>query len=926
MARSLACAALALFGVPTAAEAQVCGDEVVLNRLDAGTTGIELLAADGAPVVGGPFSLRIEGAFPNSSGALIYSPIEAPFFDPTYGAIFHFGVPFSTVFFGTDSQGSSPKKFNLPAVDPSLCGGFVIFQAGVFDPGAQNGVAVSNALRVVAGVRPARLFFGDPAGQSAADSVLGDLDGDGLRDLITAIPFSTRLGLPGGGFASTGVDIPFGGSSVEVADLNGDGHQDVLLASTLFGVYRGDGTGDFTGAAFFSSGGPRAVIDDFNLDGILDVATAGASTAFHPGTGLGLFDFPTTFATGPTVDVAVGDLDEDGFQDLVALNYSTDRAVSMLGDGTGDFELEGPFVVGFQPHRVVVGDFNGDTLLDIVTANEILSDITLRTGNGNGFFAPITTTVPTGFGAPRDLIATDLDGNGTLDLAVVNEKDEDVTVMLGNGDGTFPDVENIAGVHGPAAVEALDYDLDGDLDLVLFGESDGHVVLTGDGSGRFEGVRHFQVGEFEAEILVADMDRDGVDDVLVHDRDRFDVLLGARTGPLSQATYPHPTHRASLGDFDGDGFQDVLIQDTSFTDTLSVLLNAGDGTLEPPLSFQLDHLSHFAEDVNGDLLTDIVMTHHPTQSPGPLSVSICNGDGTFAAPTYYAASDWFNAFLLEDLNADGFVDALYGIDETIHVRLNAGDGTFGAEASYPMVEHVRRLLALDVAGGSELDLVYTTWDADTLHVRINAGDGTFGSEMNTPVNDAPPLVGDMNGDFALDLIIGTQQYLNQGDGTFAPGITIPFSLDEGRLVDVTDDGVLDLVGLEDSTVSSFTYAAAVSVRVGVGDGTFEPEVRTETTLLDDLRTGMLHVLDVDGDAILDAVVVATQVGDVTVYHGNGDGTFGSAELYFVGRKFPYPMFGILDFVTGDFDGDAIPDFFAANTDGRAAVLTNLLGE
>ncbi len=925
----LAAAVLFCAATPSVGVAQACATEVVLKRLDAGTVGPELTTPDGAPAIGGPFSIQIENAFPNSSGALVFSTIEAPFFDPTYGAIFHFGVPFKTSFFTTDSEGNSPREVDLSVVVPSACGVSAIFQAGVFDPGAQNGIAVSNALRLVVGERVGRFFEpGIPAGQSGVDSVLGDLDGDGLRDLVTTDPLSVRLGLVGGGFAAGGFELPTSAVTVEMADLTGDGDQDVLTAGSGFTVYAGDGNGGFTGAASFAGDGARAVLDDFDLDGNLDVVLSGTSTSLYTGTGNGFFNFPVDFATGDSVDVECGDLNDDGFQDVVSVIRSTDRVLTMTGDGTGNFQLNGPFVVGTAPERVAIGDFDGDTLLDVVTANEFSRDITLRPGNGNGFLSPIAATVPTGKGVPSDLLATDLDADGDLDLAVVKDFVEDVSVMLGNGDGTFGNVEHLAGVHSASAVEATDYDLDGDLDLVLLGGT-GHVVLHGDGTDRFSGVRHFDVGGVSPvfssgvfEVLKADMNLDGVEDAVVRSDDDLHVLIGSRSGPVSNSGTTVGSNRAALGDFNGDGFQDVVLEDGSIQSEISVLLNGGDGTLGAPTSFMPANRAFglFAEDVNGDLVSDLLLDH-----VSQLSVWIANGDGTFAGPALYAATGNFDQIELVDLNGNGSLDLAYVVDDMLFVRINAGNGTFGAEVAYSAVANVSGLTLVDVGGGSGLDFVYTT--AGAAHVRINAGDGTFGSEDTYTVDGSEILTGDINVDLFTDLIVGTQALINQGNGTFALGISIGSSLDERRLVDVTSDGVVDFVGLEFMfDFGTNMWFAAIGVRVGRGDGTFEPKVTAQDTSTRGRNTAPLLIVDLDGDAVLDGVIVATDLGDVVVFPGNDDGTFGAPDSYYAGRELTPMVGGGLGTVeTIDLDGDGIQDLFVT-ADDRVALLTNRLGE
>ncbi len=939
-------ALVAVVVVHSVSTAQVCGTEVVLKRLDAGTAGPELTTPDGAPVVGGPFSLRIEGAFPNSSGALVYSPVEAPFFDPTYGAIFHFGTPLKSVFFTTDGSGASPLQFPLVAVDPFLCGGFVVFQAGVFDPGAQNGVGVTNALRMVVGEHTGRIFepelFTDRGGQ---DFALGDLDGDSLRDLATVIddPFtadhvlSVRLGRVSGGFEETGSDTSFnvqgGGfpqtvarASVELADFTGEGDLDALVVSQEengFHVFLGDGNGDFSGSVLSPAGlvPLQAAIEDFDLNGVLDVVVANSGdtmTSVHLGLGTGSFGTPTTFATGGAHDVVCGDLNDDGFTDVVGALRDTDRVSSMTGDGTGDFQLKGPFVVGFGPTHVVLGDFDGDTKLDVVTANLFSDDITLRPGNGNNFFSPVTTVIPTDGGTPRDLLATDLDGDSELDLAFVSDLNENVTLMYGNGDGTF-ELERVSRIPSPDAVNVTDFDLDGILDLMVVGAKDNstlggddgyHVAFPGDGAGRFRGIKQFLIGlgVNDGEVIIADMNNDGLDDAVVRGGKEVHVLLGSRTGSISSSGRTADSEEHLVRDFDGDGFRDVVLVDDG---SVSVLLNAGDGTLGVPITSASisDPRFVFAEDLDGDTATDLIVASFTA-----IEVFIGNGDGTFAPPASYTLNGGQiigpTRFYAVDLNGDALVDLVFTLAGSLVVRLNAGDGTYGAEVAYPSVGRIDQFFTEDLGGSAEPDLVYAV--DDVVKVRINVGDGTFVNEATYAAANADfsLLSGDLDGDQDIDLIGAQQVLLNHGDGTFFSGASIPVFLHHPIvLLDVNDDDDLDYVGM---TVDP----SEISVVLGNGDGTFAAPLNSATD--DFWRFTPLLFEDFDGDAVLDVIFSVTGEEQLFMLPGSGDGTFGTEVPY-------YGSFAAEDLRSADFDGDGIRDLVQTNS-GIASVLINQLGE
>ncbi len=919
----------ALLVLPAVAEAQACGTEVVLKRLDAGAVGPELTTPNGAAVVGGPFSLRVTGAFPNSSGALVYSPVEAPFFDPTYGATFHFGAPFKAVFFTTDSEGNGPPEFALAALDPFLCGGFVIFQAGVFDPAAQNGVAVSNALRLVVGSSTGRIFRPEPplAG-GGHDSVLADMDGDGLRDLVAVhstrnqFPIlnpgvhtvSTRLGLPTGGFAETGTDfvVDDEAASVDAADFDGDGHVDVIttvdsgnrfLPDNRFQLILGDGNGGLSPAGFFPAGidPVRAAIDDFDLDGRLDVVVAAIGdtrTSVRYGEVGGGFSVPTWFEIGGAADVATGDLDENGFPDFVAAIKATDRVAVMAGDENGDFTLNGPFVMGAGPHRVALGDFDGDTDLDLVTANHASEDITLRPGNGNGFFSGVTTVLPTGRWAPRDILAADLDSDGALDLAVVNTWYEDVTLMLGNGDGTF-EHEHVGGLHSPDAVHSTDYDLDGNLDLLVTGDpsehdmpyGESHAVFPGDGEGRFEGVRHVHHGEkaldsFGFETLVEDLDNDGLEDVIVNTRDGFSVSIGLggeRFAPTVTYAIPSPSRGFSLDDFDSDGFMDVVLihPGPGSKSDIAVLLNAGDGTLGSPSTLTTAFVGDvYSKDVDGDTFPDLVIAYGTSQAISFLSVAISKGNGSFEFPGFYGAGGFVTDLVPEDLNGDTFPDLAYSVtDETFNVRLNKGDGTFTSAVVHPAVDANHLLLS-----------------------------------------------GDLNNDLALDFLAGTEVFLNDGAGAFTSAGSVAIALAWPVLHDVDGDGVLDIVGVE---MTGFWGAippqsiGAVGVHLGNGDGTFGAQLtspgHTFFGIGDFFRTSGLFLDDLDGDGLTDAVLLDVPAGEITMFRGDGGGTFSGPETHFVAR-------GIEALRSADLDGDGIRDLVAGSISGRFAVLINQLGE
>ncbi|MFI5364601.1 MAG: FG-GAP-like repeat-containing protein [Candidatus Binatia bacterium] len=285
---------------------------------------------------------------------------------------------------------------------------------------------------------------------------VGDFNGDGHLDLAVANGFpstvSILLGTGTGSFgAATNFTVGFGADSVAIGDFNGDGHLDLATANAgdnTVSILLGTGTGSFGAATNFGVGTyPTSVaVGDFNGDGHLDLAVANgndSTVSILLGTGTGSFGAATNFGVGTYTyypsSVAVGDFNGDGHLDLATANEGTVSV--LLGTGTGSFGAATSFGVGCgspdTPDSVAVGDFNGDGHLDLAVAihndNEgACNTVSVFLGTGTGNFGAET---PFGVGdGPWSVAIGDFNGDGHLDLAVVNGGDNTVSVLL-NGCG-----------------------------------------------------------------------------------------------------------------------------------------------------------------------------------------------------------------------------------------------------------------------------------------------------------------------------------------------------------------------------------------------------------------------------------------------------------------------------------------------------------
>ncbi len=188
-----------------------------------------------------------------------------------------------------------------------------------------------------------------------------------------------------------------------------------------------------------------------------------------------------------------------------------------LGSATFGFDMSKPAnpTTGAYPLGIAIADFNSDGIPDIATANSGSDPVTVLLGNGDGTFtaAPSLTA-----GASPDAIVTaDFNGDGIPDLAVANYGSDAVTVFLGSGGGAFSAVSSAPATgDGPIAMAVGDFNGDGYTDLVVANNTDGTVgVLLGEGNGSFEPMVSYAVGAGPVSIAVADFNADGKLDLAV---------------------------------------------------------------------------------------------------------------------------------------------------------------------------------------------------------------------------------------------------------------------------------------------------------------------------------------------------------------------------------------------------------------------------
>ena len=319
----------------------------------------------------------------------------------------------------------------------------------------------------------------------------------------------------------------------------------------------------------------EVVAADLDGDGDKDLATANFNSNYVTvvlNNGDGTFAYRVNHylgvLQGGSTDIYATDFDGDGDIDLaLSRMHAPSTVVIMLNNGDATFASPVHYDVDDSPRGIFTADFDGDSDRDIVTANYTLSTVSILENNGDGTFMPaVDFSAGLGTEGALDVEASDLDGDGDIDLAVSNSVDATAYVLLNNGDAGFAAPLGYATGGGAGEIRVADFDADGNPDLVtILVMSDELSVLENNGDGTFQAAVLYPVGEEPHGLFAADLDHDGYDDLMTANFQAGDgsVLWNNGDGTFSAAdsyiTGVISPNALVAADLDSDGNLDLAI-------------------------------------------------------------------------------------------------------------------------------------------------------------------------------------------------------------------------------------------------------------------------------------------------------------------------------------------------------------------------------
>ena len=730
--------------------------------------------------------------------------------------------------------------------------------------------------------------------------------------------------------------------SIAIGDLNNDQRIDIVVANSgtdTIGIFLGIDNGTlFTNQQIYSTGPlsqPTSIaISDFNNDQHTDIAVANFGTnniAIFFGDSTGTYRNQTIASTNSFRPwfISFADLNRNNYSDLAVVFYATDNIGIFLNDKNGSFNKLIIYSTGYDsfPYSIAIHDLNDDKYVDLVVANYGTDNIAILFNNGNGSFLNPILYSTTSNSNPTSIVIGDLNNDKYFDIIVANSNQQNIGIFMNYGNGTFEQQRTVEITAN--SINMGYFDDDKNIDIVIIDSIHDQIhILLGSGNGSFSRLTTYDsiTGSNPTISIVYDFDKDNQSDLAI-------VNYGTNNVLLLSKYFSEPSVRAStyfigrssrptsvvIYDFNNDGEYDLVVN--NFNDNYVVIFyGMKDGSFVRGNSYSTGENSSprnidFA-DFNHDNRMDLVVANIGTDG---ISVLLGQDNGTFAPMIPYIVNVGAKPSFVAtgDLNNDTHVDIIVANSgfQTITIWFGVGDGSFINDTTYTTGANclIKMITIGDLNNDQCLDIVFVNEIADIPGVLLGFCNGTFQliTKFETKISDYAfgITLGHFNDDSYLDCAIVCvdgavmRVFLGNGDGTFQKGVIYSVA-DIGRpyyvrAVDFNNDHHIDLV---------LTITTASDIMIFFGDGHGNFEVGRMYPLIYGTNPYGLALADLDHDDQLDIIVTYWGTGYVSVLSPYDAARFSYQQTYSTGSA-PYPY----SLAVGDFNHDNYTDVVLANS-------------